>query len=75
MERRTDQQVVRQASIPYQGVANQKEHTPLNCVERVIGLKVGEEDATTRLLGIDLEIEVKGMGHWAGKMSVHLPRL
>jgi hypothetical protein len=67
--------VVRQASIPYQGVANQKEHTPLNCVERVIRLKAGEEGATARLLGIELELEVKGMGRWTGKMSVHLPRL
>jgi len=67
--------VVRQASIPYQGVGNQKEHTPLNCVERVIRLTLGEEDATARPLAVELELEVRGMGRWTGKMSVHLPRL
>jgi len=67
--------VVRQASIPHQEVANQKEHTPLNCVERVVRLKVGEEDATARLLGVELELEVKGIGRWTGRMAVHLPRL
>jgi hypothetical protein len=67
--------VVRQASIPYQGAANQREHTPLNCVERVVRLKIGEEDATERRLSLELELEVKGMGHWTGRMAVHLPRL
>jgi hypothetical protein len=66
--------VVRQASIPHQGSANQKERTPLNCVERVIRLKAGEENAAERLLGIELELEVKGAGRWSGKISVHLPR-
>lgn len=67
--------VVRQASIPYRVAVNQSARTPLNCVKRVTCLKTDEEDVAARLLGIELEMEVKGMGHWVGKMSVHLPRL
>jgi hypothetical protein len=54
--------------------ANQRGHTPLNCVERIIRLKAGEEDTVARLLGVELELEINGMGRRTGKVSVHLPR-
>jgi hypothetical protein len=53
---------------------SQQEHTPLNCVERVTGLQVHREDTAAHVLSIGLELEVNGIGHWAGEISVHLPR-
>jgi hypothetical protein len=66
--------VVRQASIPYKSATNQQAHTPLNCVERVTGLQVRQEDIAAGRLSIGLELEVNGIGHWTGEISVHLPR-
>jgi hypothetical protein len=66
-------EVIRQAAIPYGGPANDPEHTPLQCVERVQSVRVLSDAPVSGSLPLSLELDVKGLGRVEQKISVIMP--
>ena len=53
--------VIRQAAIPHRDEVTQKEHTPLQCVDRVREVVVTSEDKINHRLNIRLELELTAL--------------
>jgi hypothetical protein len=57
-------EVIRQAAIPYVDPLHNRQYTPLQCVERVFGIKLLADTPTNNWLPIRVDLEVKGLGRW-----------
>jgi hypothetical protein len=68
-------EVIRQAAIPYIDTINNQQYTPLQCVERVIGIEVLADTPTKNWLPIRVHLGVKGVGRpWQHDLSVCIPQ-
>ncbi len=67
-------EVIRQAAIPYIDPLNNRQYTPLQCVERVFGIKILADAPTNNWLPIRLDLQVKGVGRWQHDLSVCVPQ-
>jgi hypothetical protein len=66
-------EVIRQAAIPYIDTLNNRQYTPLQCVERVFGIKILANAPTNKWLPIRIDLDVKGIGRWEHGLSVCVP--
>jgi hypothetical protein len=66
-------EVIRQAAIPYTDPTNNRQYTPLLCVERVFGVEVLADAPTKNWLPIRVDLSVKGLGRWQHDLSVCIP--
>jgi hypothetical protein len=73
-ERYLKLEVIRQAAIPYTDTINNRQFTPLLCVERVLGIEVLADTPTKNWLPIRVEFDVKGVGRWQHELSVCVPQ-
>jgi tetratricopeptide (TPR) repeat protein len=67
-------EVIRQAAIPHFDTINNRQHTPLECVERVYGIEVLGKAPTKNWLPIRIDLEIKGVGRWKHDLSVCIPQ-
>ncbi|WP_426413462.1 hypothetical protein [Bradyrhizobium ganzhouense] len=67
-------EVIRQAAIPYIDPLYNSQYTPLQCVERVFGIKLLADTPTNNWLPIRLDLEVKGLGRWQHELSICVPK-
>ncbi len=67
-------EVIRQAAIPYIDPLYSRQYTPLQCVERVLGIKLLADTPTNNWLPIRLDLEVNGVGRWQHKLSIYVPK-
>jgi hypothetical protein len=67
-------EVIRQAAIPYTDSINNRQYTPLQCVERVFGIEVLADAPTKGWLPIRVDLDVKGVGRWQHDLSVCIPQ-
>ena len=65
-------EVIRQATIPYIDPTNNRQYTPLLCVERVFGVEVLASAPTDNWLPIRVDLDVKGVGKWQHELSVYI---
>lgn len=66
-------EVIRQAAIPYTDPINNRQCTPLLCVERVFGIEILADEPTKNWLPIRVDLSVKGLGRWQHDLSVCIP--
>jgi len=66
-------EVIRQAAIPYIDPVNQRQFTPLLCVERVFGIEIRADAPIKNWLPIRVDLDVKGIGRWRHELSVCVP--
>ena len=66
-------EVIRQAAIPYADLTNNRQYTPLLCVERVFGVEILVSAPTNNWLPIRVDLDVKGVGRWQRNLSVYIP--
>jgi hypothetical protein len=66
-------EVIRQAAIPYIDIINNRQSTPLQCVERVFGIELLADAPTNNWLPIRVDLDVKGVGRWRHQLSVCIP--
>jgi hypothetical protein len=62
-------EVIRQAAIPYIDTLTRQQYTPLQCVERVYGIRVLANAPSANWLPIRVDLEVKGVGRWQHELS------
>ena len=67
-------EVIRQASILYIDTINNRQFTPLLCVERVHGIEVLADAPTKNWLPVRVDLDVKGVGRWQRDLSVCVPQ-
>jgi hypothetical protein len=67
-------EVIRQASIPYVDPINNRQYTPLLCVERVFGIEVTAVAPTNNWLPVRVDLDVKGVGRWRHELFVCVPQ-
>jgi hypothetical protein len=67
-------EVIRQSAIPYIDPLYSRPYTPLQCVERVFGIKLLADKPTKNWLPIRLDLEVKGLGRWQHELSICVPK-
>jgi hypothetical protein len=65
-------EVIRQAAIPHVDTINKRQHTPLECVERVFGIQVLAKAPTKNWLPIRVDLD--GVGRWKHDLSVCVPQ-
>ncbi len=63
-------EIVRQAAIPFQDDITRAAYTPLQCVDRVLGVRAAAEAGADGWLPIEVDLEVKGVGLWTRRLSV-----
>jgi hypothetical protein len=73
-ERYLKLEVIRQAAIPYTDPTNNRQYTPLLCVERVFGVDSLTSAPTKNWLPIRVDLNVKGVGKWQHDLSVYIPK-
>jgi hypothetical protein len=73
-ERYLKLEVIRPAAIPYIDPTNNRQYTPLLCVERVFGIELLADAPTNNWLPIRVDFEVKGVGRWQYDLSVCIPQ-
>jgi len=66
-------EVIRQAAIPYEDPATNRQYTPLQCVERVHGIEILGDAPTNNWLPIRVDLEIKGIGRWQHELSICIP--
>lgn len=66
-------EVIRQAAIPYADPTNNRQYTPLLCVERVFSVEILADAPTKNWLPIRVDLSVKGLGRWQHNLSVCIP--
>ncbi|OCX76116.1 hypothetical protein A6M27_03480 [Acidithiobacillus thiooxidans] len=66
-------EVIRQAVIPYTDLTNNRQYTPLLCVERVFGVEILASAPTNNWLPIRVDLDVKAVGRWQCNLSVYIP--
>ena len=66
-------EVIRQAVIPYTDLTNNRQYTPLLCVERVFVVEILASAPTNNWLPIRVDLDVKGVGKWQHDLSVYIP--
>ncbi|NDL64249.1 hypothetical protein [Acerihabitans arboris] len=65
--------VIRMASIPYNDDnINFEISTPLKCVTRVNNVFIHDEERKDNWLPIDFDLDIKGIGNWKNKLSIHV---
>lgn len=67
-------EVIRQAAIPYIDPLDSRQYTPLQCVERVFGIKPLADAPTDNWLPVRVDLEVKGLGRWQHELSICVPK-
>ena len=67
-------EVIRQAAIPYVDRIQNRQHTPLLCVERVHGIEVLADAPVNNWLPIRVDLEVRGVGKWVRELTVYIPQ-
>lgn len=67
-------EIIRQAAIPYIDPLDNRQYTPLLCVERVFGVELLANSPTNNWLPIRVDLEVKGLGRWQKELSVCVPK-
>ncbi len=67
-------EVIRQAAIPYVDPLNNRQFTPLMCVEHVFGIELLADAPTKNWLPIRLDLDVKGLGRWKHELSICVPK-
>jgi hypothetical protein len=66
-------EVIRQAAIPYHDPIQNREYTPLRCVERVWGIELLAEAPNDHRLPIRLDLDVAGVGRQQYEISIYIP--
>jgi len=66
-------EVIRQAAIPYDDPISHRQYTPLQCVERVLGIEILASAPTKGWLPIRVDLDIKGVGRWQHELSVCVP--
>jgi hypothetical protein len=66
-------EVIRQAAIPYVDPLDNRQYTPLLCVERVFELKPLADAPVQNWLPIRVDLEIKGLGRWQHELSICVP--
>jgi class 3 adenylate cyclase len=66
-------EVIRQASIPYHDTIQNREYTPLQCIERVWGMELLAKAPKNRWLPVRFDFEVAGVGRREFDISVLIP--
>lgn len=66
-------EVIRQAAIPYHDEVRNREHTPLQCVERVRGIEILAEAPENGWLPVRIDFDVCGIGRWRHELSICMP--
>jgi hypothetical protein len=72
LERYLKLEVIRQAAIPY--IDNNRQFTPLLCVDRVHGIEVLADAPTNNWLPVRVALDVKGVGRWQHELSIQIPQ-
>jgi len=67
-------EVIGQAAIPYIDANNNRQNTPLLCIERVFGIEILANAPTKNWLPIRIDLDVKGVGRWQHDLSVCIPQ-
>jgi hypothetical protein len=67
-------EVIRQAAVPYVDPLDSRQYTPLQCVERVFGIKPLADAPTDNWLPVRVDLEVKGLGRWQYELSICVPK-
>jgi hypothetical protein len=67
-------EVIRQASIPYHDTIQNREYTPLQCIERVWGMELLAKAPKNRWLPVRFDFEVAGVGRRQFDVSVLIPK-
>lgn len=65
-------ETIRQAAIPYGDFLLKTMYTPLQCVERVLGVDLLSDTHQNGWFPINFRLQVKGVGRWEGGLSVHV---
>jgi hypothetical protein len=60
-------------AIPYHDTIQNRDYTPLQCIERVRGVEVLDEAPKDKRLPIRLDLEVQGIGRWEAELPLYLP--
>ncbi len=63
-------EVIRQAAIPFRDEVLGTAYTPLQCVDRVFGVRAVAEAGADGWLPIEVDLGVKGVGPWTRRLSV-----
>ena len=63
-------EVVRQAAIPFRDEILETAYVPLQCVDRVLGVRAGAEAGADGWLPIEVDLDVEGVGPWTRRLSV-----
>jgi hypothetical protein len=73
-ERYLKLEVIRQAAIPHMDTVNNRQFTPLLCVDRVHGIEVLADAPSNNWLPVRVDLDVKGVGRWQRELSVCVPQ-
>jgi class 3 adenylate cyclase len=68
-------EVIRQASISYHDTIQNREYTPLQCIERVWGMELLAKAPEDRWLPVRFDFEVAGVGRRQFDVSVLIPQM
>lgn len=66
-------EVIRQAAIPYHDPTFNRDYTPLQCVEHVLGVKMLAAAPENNLLPVRIDLDVNGIGRWSHEIRVFIP--
>jgi DNA-binding XRE family transcriptional regulator len=66
-------ELIRQAAIPYHDELQNKQYTPLSCVEGVWGIEILAEAPENGWLPVRVDFDVCGVGRWQQELSICMP--
>jgi hypothetical protein len=66
-------EVIRQAAIPYHDEIQNREYTPLQCVERVRSIEALAEAPENNWIPVRVDFDVRGVGRWTHELSICMP--
>jgi hypothetical protein len=66
-------EVIRQAAVPYHDEVQNRQYTPLRCVERVRSIELLVEAPENNWLPVRVEFDVCGVGRWQYDLSICMP--
>jgi hypothetical protein len=66
-------EAIRQAAIPYHDALQNRDYTPLQCVERVWAIEALADAPEGQWLPIRVDFEVRGLGRWQHELSICVP--
>ena len=66
-------EVIRQAAIPYHDNVQNREYTPLPCIERVWQVELLAETPENHRLPVRLDLDVAGVGRQQYEIPIYIP--